>query len=83
MPKIINVTRQTLVIGRFKVLPGQQLPVVPYTSQEDQGIRDFLEKGLLKADGTQPVADPEPEADKPQAKTRGPQSAAKKDKQSE
>lgn len=82
MSKVVNVSRQTVVIGRFKVLPGRQLPVVPYTSQEEQGIRDFIEKGYLKSDAVQPVAAPEPEADKPQAKTRGPQ-ASKKDKQPE
>lgn len=63
MPKITNVSARVLMIGRFKLLPGASLPVVPYSSREHLEIDHFAERGFITVeDAKNNSADPVAEA---------------------
>lgn len=64
MPTITNVSKNTLLIGRFKLIPGMSLPVIPYTVKEKADIDHFVKLGRLMV--KEPVrTEPEQEAPKP------------------
>lgn len=57
MSKILNTSKNMLIIGRFKVLPGAYLPVVPYSSREKKDIDHFVKRGLLLEDSPKSECD--------------------------
>ena len=53
--KIVNNTRKTLSIGRFRVGPGAMIPDWPLSHKEELAISAFLDLGYLKKLDEEPV----------------------------
>ena len=78
--KVTNVYNSTLIIGRFKLTPGDSLPSVELSSAEVAGIEDFIKKGYLKKEAgkptpkkTEPKVDPELAKVEPEVKVEEPE----------
>lgn len=79
---VINVSASPVHIGRFKILPGDCLPALPLTAEEEADVERLIHKALL-ARTMPPEADKESRAvpksdkgkdkvDKPKEKSHGP-----------
>lgn len=45
---IVNISNAPVVIGRFRILPGNKFPDVPKTSEETLAVAKLVKKGILK-----------------------------------
>lgn len=72
----INVSPSPLHIGRFKLFPGDGLPGLPLTAEEEADVERLVRKGLLARPGPQAIA---PES----GETAPSKSAPKSDNKSE
>ena len=45
---IVNISNAPVVIGRFRILPGNKFPDVPKTSEETLAVVKLVKKGILK-----------------------------------
>ena len=52
---IINTTKSPVIVGRFRILPGEKFPDVAKTAQESNAITTFLKKGIFKEMAPEPV----------------------------
>lgn len=77
MAKIKNVTNTQVVFGRFRVLPSEYVPAVPFTATEQKSIDTLLDVGVLVSEAapvqaqaaTPPASPPKDEVKKPAAKS--------------
>ncbi len=67
---LVNTGSSRLVIGRLSILPGEKVPPVALTSEEQKAVAEFARKGMLKEMGAasqpKPEPAPAPEAPKPE-----------------
>ena len=52
---IINTSKSPVIVGRFRILPGDKFPDVAKTAQESNAITVLLKKGIFKEAATEPV----------------------------
>ena len=45
---LVNVTKAPLVVGRFRILPGDKVPALAMTAKEEAGIARMKERGFLQ-----------------------------------
>ena len=45
---IINTSKSPVIVGRFRILPGDKFPDVPKTAQESNAVETLMKKGIFK-----------------------------------
>jgi len=51
---IINTSKSPVIVGRFRILPGDKFPDVAKTAQESNAITALLKKGIFKETAPEP-----------------------------
>lgn len=45
---IVNTSKSPVIVGRFRILPGDKFPDVPKTAQESNAVETLMKKGIFK-----------------------------------
>ena len=45
---IVNTSKSPVIVGRFRILPGDKFPDVPKTAQESNSVETLMKKGIFK-----------------------------------
>ena len=55
---VVNTTKAPITVGRFRILPGEKLPAVTLTDQEQADVARLLGRGLFRKVGAPAVEQP-------------------------